>query len=63
VYRLANAVVRPATAYVAAHRAVDVAVGGLRLLFEERNGGHDLPRLAIAALHDVGLDPRPLYRM
>src|SRR5438876_2603008 len=28
------------------HRRVDVGVGGVRILREQRRGGHDLPRLA-----------------
>src|SRR5262249_39704619 len=43
------------------HRFVDVLVGRLRLLCEERCGGHDLSRVAIAALGNVHRRPRPLH--
>src|SRR2546426_11207508 len=45
------------------HRRVDVGVGGVRILREQRRGGHDLPRLAVAALRHVFLDPRALHRV
>src|SRR2546422_5248812 len=45
------------------HRCVDVGVRGVRILREQRRGGHDLPRLAIAALRHVFLDPRALHRV
>ena len=38
-------------------------VGRLRLLPEQRRGGHDLPRLAVAALRHVELRPRLLHGM
>src|SRR3989449_5817591 len=45
------------------HRRVDVGVRGMRILREQRRGGHDLSRLAIAALRYVFLDPRALHRV
>src|SRR5216110_2511642 len=45
------------------HRRVDVGVRGMRILREQRRGGHDLPRLTIAALRHVFLDPRALHRV
>src|SRR5687768_8054679 len=39
-----------ATADVARHGGVDVGVGGLGLLGQQRRGRHDLARLAVAAL-------------
>src|ERR671924_12 len=45
------------------HRLVDVRVGRVRLLGEQRRGGHDLPRLAVAALRHVLRDPGPLDRV
>src|SRR5882724_2841368 len=45
------------------HRRVDVGVRGMRILREQRRGGHDLPRLAVAALRHVFRDPRPLHRV
>src|SRR5689334_8223158 len=61
--RFANALVRAATADVAAHGIVDVGVGGVGLLGKQRDGGHDLPGLAVAALRDVFFDPGFLNRM
>src|SRR2546422_11561966 len=43
------------------HRGVDVGVCRVRILREQRRGGHDLPRLAVAALRHVLLDPRALH--
>src|SRR5436309_7928238 len=56
----ADPLVRAAAADVG-HRRVDVAVGGMRSFREQRRGGHDLPRLAVAALRHVFLDPRALH--
>src|SRR5438093_6573876 len=55
----ADALVRAAAADVG-HRRVDVAVGGMRSFREQRRGGHDLPRLAVAALRHVFLEPRAM---
>src|SRR5581483_2097970 len=43
------------------NRGVDVGVGGLRLLFQQRRDGHDHARLAIAALRHIVLEPRLLH--
>jgi len=51
-----------AAADVAAHRAVDQRVVGVRVLSEERRGAHDLARLAETALRHAELDPRLLAR-
>src|SRR5437879_203525 len=56
----ADALVRAAATDVG-HRRVDVGVGGMGILREQRRGGHDLPRLAVAALRHVFLDPRALH--
>src|SRR5882724_9863197 len=58
--RDADAIVGSATAYVAAHRAVDFRVGGPFDFGEQGRGAHDLARLAVAALRHVVLDPRGL---
>src|SRR4029453_17721032 len=42
---------------------VDVLTARLGHLLEQRDSGHDLPRLAVAVLHDIELDPRFLYRL
>src|ERR1051326_8298676 len=55
-----NALVGAAAANVR-HRLIDVRIGGVRLLGEERGRGHDLPRLAIAALRHIFRDPGPLH--
>src|SRR5882762_11245455 len=43
------------------HRRVDIGVRGMRILREQGRGGHDLPRLAVAALRHVLRDPRLLH--
>jgi hypothetical protein len=53
----ADALVSAAAADVAAHGRVDVCVSGIGFLGEERDGGHDLAGLAVAALRDVLGDP------
>src|SRR5207244_7435645 len=45
------------------HGGVDVGVRGVRLLGEQRRRGHDLPRLAVAALRHVFRDPGALHRV
>src|SRR2546425_1033099 len=49
-----------AAAEVARHGGVDVGIGRLRLLGEERGGLHDLSGLAVAALGHLLGDPREL---
>src|ERR1041385_1404683 len=53
----ADARIRAAAAEVSAHRLLDVLFGRTRRLFEQCNGGHDLPALAIATLDHVFCDP------
>ena len=43
--------------------SIDVGVGRLRLLLQQRGRGHDLARLAVAALRYVEIDPSLLQRM
>src|SRR6266571_5120630 len=57
-----DALIRAAAADVG-HRRVDVGVARVRGLREQRGRGHDLARLAIAALRYVFRDPRLLHRM
>src|ERR1044072_6665591 len=59
----ANAWICAAAAQVAAHGSVDVRIGGVRLLLEQRRGRHELSSLAVTALGHVVLDPRSLQRM
>src|SRR5712691_2951745 len=47
----ADALIGAAAADVAGHRGIDVGIARLRRGGEQRRGRHDLPRLAIAALH------------
>src|SRR5688572_31886054 len=61
--RLAYARIRSAAAEVAGHRAVDIGVRRLRVLLQQRGGGHDLTGLAVPALGYVHLDPRLLHRV
>ena len=56
-----DAVVGAATADVAAHRCVDVAVGGVGVLRQQCGGTHDLAGVAVAALRDVEVGPCLLH--
>src|SRR6202011_2203870 len=55
--RFANADIGPAAADVAGHRVVDIGIGRMRVAGEERRSGHDLARLAVAALNDLPVEP------
>src|SRR4051812_46780796 len=55
--------VRAATTDVATHAFPDVGVRWAARLAEQCDGGHDLPRRAVAALVAVVLDERRLYGM
>src|SRR5258708_18136245 len=50
-----------AAAEVATHRFLDVRVAGPRNGFEQGDRAHDLPALAITALHNVLVDPGLLH--
>src|SRR5260370_10847668 len=60
---LADALVRAATADVAANGIVDVGVGGVGFLGKQGDGGHDLSGLAVAALRNVFFHPGLLHGM
>src|SRR5260370_12873666 len=60
---LADSLVGAAAADVAAHGIVDVGVGGLGFFREQRDRGHNLARLAIAALRNLFLHPALLHLM
>ena len=60
--RLADAVVGAAPAGIG-HFGVDVRIGRIRVSLEQRHRAHDLPRLTIAALRHVELDPGELHGM
>src|ERR1700685_252020 len=59
----ANALIGPTAANIAVHRTVDVGVGRMRRLFQERGGLHDLASLTIAALGHVERPPSGLNGM
>src|SRR6266849_1901710 len=54
---LADSHIRAAAANVPRHGGVDIAIGRVGLGGEQRRRGHDLARLAIAALRHLQLDP------
>src|SRR6202011_2233503 len=58
--RGADSRIGAASTEVAAHRGVDVVTRGLRVGLEQCNRGHDLPRLAVAALGHIVLNPSRL---
>src|SRR5580692_7423590 len=58
--RGANAHVRAAPADVSGHRGVDVGILRLGCIGQQSGGGHDLARLAIAALRNLEVHPRLL---
>src|SRR5207247_8881066 len=57
----ADACIGATAANVARHRLVDIAVGGRGVLHQQRGSGHDLAGLAVAALHDLEVEPRLLH--
>src|ERR1700688_2735927 len=59
--RRPNAYVSAAPANVSRHGRIDVAIFGVRGGVEQSRRRHDLPGLAVAALHDLHLKPRLLH--
>ena len=59
----ANSEVGGATAEISGHGFVDIGVGGVRVLSEQRGGGYNLSGLAVAALWDLFSDPGFLDQM
>src|SRR6516162_7548829 len=59
----ANPLICAAAADVAEHCVVDIGVRGMRRLYQQRRGLHDLPGLAIAALRHVECAPGDLNRV
>src|SRR6185437_5754185 len=53
----ADILISSAATDVEAHDFIDIGVGWLRRFGEEGGDGHDLARLAVAALRDVSLNP------
>src|SRR5271166_915414 len=60
---LADADIGHASAEVACHHGVDVLIARSREVLQEGRRLHDLPRLAVAALRNLKLDPGPLQWM
>src|SRR5690606_5583791 len=60
--RIADARVAGAAADVAGHRGVDLLCARLGVAGQQGAGVHQLPGLAVAALHDVFLEPGLLQR-
>src|ERR1051325_4408469 len=58
-----DALIAAAATDIAAHRAVDLGLGGLLVLCQERGGLHDLAGLAITALRDIRAAPGLLHRV
>src|SRR2546430_11592835 len=56
----ADARIGATAANVARHRLVDIAGGGRGVLRQQRAGGHDRAGRAVAALHDLEVEPRLL---
>src|ERR1700730_8375262 len=52
-----DAQIGPAAADVARHGGIDVGVGRMRVACQQRRSGHDLARLAVAALHHLPVEP------
>ena len=61
--RFANALIGSAAAEIAIHRLGDLVVRGLGRLRQQSGGGHDLSRLAVAALRNFFGEPGLLQRM
>jgi hypothetical protein len=55
--RFTNAHIGPTATDVAGHRVIDFGVGWMRLARQKGRRGHDLARLAIAALDDLPVEP------
>src|SRR5262245_26547601 len=56
----ANALIGAATTDIARHGGINLGVGRIGIALKKSRGGHDLARLAVAALHDFNIEPSPL---
>src|SRR5467141_2434370 len=61
--RTVNPLISTAPADVAGHGGVNVGVGRIRMLRQQRGCGHQLPGLAVAALRHLFGDPGELQRV
>src|SRR5260370_9994054 len=59
----ADALVGATAADIAGHGGVDIGITRLRRVLQQRRGRHDLPGLAIAALHHFEIEPGLLQRL
>src|SRR5262245_13642692 len=57
LYGFANPHIGPAAADVAGQGGIDVGIARAWIARQQRRGRHDLPRLAVAALHDLTVEP------
>src|SRR5579863_6596302 len=62
MYGAAQTFIRAATANIG-DAGVDVGVGRFRKTLQKSSHGHDLSRLAVAALRNAFFDPGALHRM
>src|SRR6516162_10839811 len=53
----ANADIGTTATDVAGHRVVDIGIRRMRVAGKQRRGGHDLARLAVAALNNLAVEP------
>src|SRR5580658_5696384 len=56
-YRRPNAHIGSAPTDIPGHCGVDIGVSRMRCRPQKRASGHDLTRLTVAALHDLGVEP------
>src|ERR1700683_2573197 len=56
-YRRPNAHIGSAPTDIPGHCGVDIGVSRMRRRAQKRASGHDLTRLTVAALHDLGVEP------
>src|SRR5579859_2642649 len=61
--RRPNPLIRAAAAKITRHGRVDVLVARILVAFQQRDGLHDLARLAVPALRYPNLKPSLLHRM
>jgi hypothetical protein len=60
---LSDAPVGHAATDIPGHHGINVMVSRVRVVFEQRRGLHNLPRLTVPALRDLQFEPSGLQRM